>query len=44
MVWPDKATFERCEHSPEWAALRADAGQMIERYGVSLTSVMGHDG
>jgi uncharacterized protein (TIGR02118 family) len=44
MIWPDKASFERCEKSPAWAALRADAGQMIERYGVTLTSFMGHDG
>ena len=44
MIWLDKAAFEHCEQSPEWAALRADAGQMIERYGVTLTSFMGHDG
>lgn len=44
MIWPDKAAFERCETSPEWAALRADAGQMIERFGVTLTLFMGHDG
>jgi uncharacterized protein (TIGR02118 family) len=44
MTWPDKASFERCEKSPEWAALRADAGRMIERFGVTLTSFMGHDG
>jgi hypothetical protein len=44
MTWPDKAAFKRCEQSQEWHALRADAGQMIERYGVTLTSFMGHDG
>jgi uncharacterized protein (TIGR02118 family) len=44
MTWPDKAAFERDEHTPQWTALRADAGQMIERFGVSLTSSMGQDG
>jgi uncharacterized protein (TIGR02118 family) len=44
MVWPDKAAFERDEHTPQWTALRADAGQMIERFGVTLTSAMGQDG
>jgi len=44
MVWPDKAAFQRDEHTPQWTALRADAGQMIERFGVTLTSAMGQDG
>jgi uncharacterized protein (TIGR02118 family) len=44
MVWPDRAAFERDEKTPEWTALRADAGQMITRFGVSLTSSMGYDG
>jgi uncharacterized protein (TIGR02118 family) len=44
MVWPDRDAFERDEQTAEWTALRADAGQMIERFGVTLTSFMGHDG
>jgi uncharacterized protein (TIGR02118 family) len=44
MIWPDRAAFERDEHTPQWTALRADAGQMIERFGVTLTSAMGQDG
>ena len=44
MIWPDKQAFEADEKTPEWTALRADAGQMLERFGVSLTSSMGQDG
>jgi len=44
MVWPDRAAFEADEKTPEWATLRADAGQMIERFGVGLTSSLGQDG
>jgi uncharacterized protein (TIGR02118 family) len=44
MTWADKAAMERDEHTPEWTALRTDAGQMIERFGVTLTSSIGHDG
>lgn len=44
MIWPDRAAFERDEHTPEWRALREDAGDMIGRFGVSLTSFMGNDG
>ena len=44
MVWPDRDAFTRDEQTGEWTALRADAGQMIERFGVSLTSFMGQDG
>jgi uncharacterized protein (TIGR02118 family) len=44
MTWADKAAMERDEHTPEWTALRTDAGQMIERFGVTLTSSIGHEG
>lgn len=44
MTWPDKAALERDEQTPEWLALRADAGGMIERFGVTLVSSIGHDG
>lgn len=43
MSWQDKAAFERDGHTPEWTALRTDAGQMIERFGVSLNSSMGEN-
>ena len=44
MTWPDRTAFERDEKTPEWLAVREDAGQMIARFGVSLTSSMGRDG
>jgi hypothetical protein len=44
MSLPDRAAFRADEHTPQWTALRADAGQMIERFGVTLTSSMGQDG
>lgn len=44
MIWPDRAAFQRDELTPEWRALREDAGQMVQRFGVSLTSSMGQDG
>ena len=44
MTWPDQAAFEGDQQTPEWTALRADAGQMIERFGVTLTSHIGEDG
>ena len=43
MTWPDRAAFERDEKTPEWPALRADAGQMVARFGVTLTASMGLD-
>jgi uncharacterized protein (TIGR02118 family) len=44
MAWADQAAMERDAQTPEWTALRADAGQMIERFGVTLTSSIGLDG
>jgi uncharacterized protein (TIGR02118 family) len=44
MIWPDRAAFERDEHTAEWRALREDAGEMIGRFGVTLNSAMGNDG
>ncbi|MDP9821897.1 EthD family reductase [Nocardioides massiliensis] len=41
LVFDSKADLETSEQSPEWAAMRADAGVMIERFGVSLTVGMG---
>ena len=43
MAWADKAAMERDELTAEWTALRMDAGQMIERFGVTLTSSVGSD-
>lgn len=44
MNWADRAAFERDGGTAEWTALRADAGQMVERFGVTLTSSMGEGG
>lgn len=41
MSFDSKEDLEASEHAPEWAAMRADAGSMIERFGVSLTVGMG---
>lgn len=38
-----KEDLEKAEHSEEWGAMRADAGVMIERFGVSLTVGMGEE-
>ena len=44
MTWPDRTAFERDEKTTEWLALRADGGQMVARFGVTLTASMGRDG
>jgi len=44
MIWPDRAAFERDEHTPEWRALREDGGAMVQRFGVTLTASEGEDG
>lgn len=41
MVFASAAALADSEHSEEWAALRADAGGMIERFGVTLTVGLG---
>ncbi len=38
-----KADLEAAEHSDAWGAMRADAGGMIERFGVTLTVGMGQE-
>ena len=43
MHFDSKADLEAAEHSAEWAAVRADAGGMIERFGVTLTVGMGEE-
>lgn len=37
----DLAALEGAERSPQWQAMRADAGGMIERFGVSLSVGIG---
>lgn len=41
MVFDSAESLQRAEHTAEWTELRADAGQLIERFGVSLTVGMG---
>ena len=41
LVFDDKAALERCQQSPEWEALVADAGLMVERFDVSLGNAAG---
>lgn len=38
-----KQELEAAEHSAEWGAMRADAGTLIERFGVTLTVGMGEE-
>ena len=41
LVFDDKASLERCQQTPEWEALVADAGLMVERFDVSLGNAAG---
>jgi uncharacterized protein (TIGR02118 family) len=41
LVFDDKAALERCQESPEWDALVADAGLMVERFDVALGNAAG---
>ncbi|MBC9734319.1 EthD family reductase [Nocardioides marmotae] len=43
MVFDSQADLEASEHSEEWGAMRADAGVMIERFGVSLQVGLGEE-
>ena len=43
LYWDDEGAFARCEASPEWTALREDAGGMIERFGVGLVMGIGSE-
>lgn len=36
LVFDSKSDLEASEHSEAWTAMRADAGIMVERFGVSL--------
>lgn len=41
MSFPDREAYEESTKSPEWAAMRQCAGDIIERFGVSLTVSLG---
>jgi uncharacterized protein (TIGR02118 family) len=43
MSFADRAAFEASTQSPEWAEMRACSGDIIERFGVSLTVSMGEE-
>lgn len=43
MVFPSAEALHEAEASEEWAATRADAGTMIERFGVTLDVAMGDE-
>ena len=39
----DAASLDRSHRSEAWSAMRADAGKMIERFGVTLTVAIGEE-
>ena len=41
LVFDSKEDPERCQQSPEWEALVADAGLMVERFDVTLGNAAG---
>jgi len=41
MMFASPQDLERSSHSAEWKALRADAGEMVSRFGVSLSVGIG---
>lgn len=43
MVFESKEALEESTHSPQWQQVRADAGKMIERFGVGMTVAVGHE-
>jgi uncharacterized protein (TIGR02118 family) len=43
MAFADRAAFEASTQSPEWAEMRGCSGDIIERFGVSLTVSMGEE-
>ncbi len=41
-LWFDSAeAVEKAHHTPEWTAMRQDAGKVIERFGVTLSAALG---
>jgi uncharacterized protein (TIGR02118 family) len=43
MVFADKEAMGRSAESPEWAQMRQCSGDIIERFGVTLTVEMGDE-
>jgi len=43
MVFADKAAMGRSAESPEWAEMRGCSGDIIERFGVTLTVEAGEE-
>lgn len=41
LFFDNPEAMAKSEHSPLWAAMREDAGKMIERFGVTLTVGVG---
>jgi uncharacterized protein (TIGR02118 family) len=41
LVFDSKEALARCQGSPEWEALVADAGLMVERFDVTLANAAG---
>ena len=43
MTFTDKAGFEASTQSPEWATMRECSGDIIARFGVSMSVVLGEE-
>jgi uncharacterized protein (TIGR02118 family) len=43
VYWDDREAFERASESEEWQVMAADAMQLIERYGVTMTVADGEE-
>ena len=43
LVWDSADDFASCAASPEWLALREDAGRLVEKYGVVLSAGLGDE-
>jgi len=41
LIFDSEEALNKAHHSQEWTAMRADAGKMIERFGVTLSASMG---
>src|SRR5262245_37652075 len=41
LVFDSKEALERCQETPEWEALVADAGLMVERFSATLGNAAG---
>jgi uncharacterized protein (TIGR02118 family) len=43
LCWDSEDAFKACAASKEWAALREDAGRLIDEYGVQLAVGLGNE-